>query len=367
MLMKPAMHTYANAQIQKYLGKGKTQRRQYVGASEIGLCARRIFFAKEYMRHPIDTKHSDSENWGASRRGVTFERHFWLPAMRARYGDNLLYAGPQQRSMKYGTLRATPDGLLINQPRDALKAFGIKDIGPSGEIAVECKTIDPRIPLQIAKPEHEFQTQVQLGLFHKTTDHRPLYAVISYTNASFFDDVTEFVFKYDPEILDGAMKRAGHILSAKDAGSVRAEGWIEGGKECEWCPFKQPCDAIRLPRGELVRVPVSKLDTRSSTELERLGVAERKVAASISSLEKDHRNLQEEIKEKLRSLDLRAFDEGGSIKIIWSPVKGRPSYNMPELREAAAKLGLNIQKYETVGQPTDRLMVTLKTLRSPRD
>ena len=45
-----------------------------------------------------------------------------MPALRARYGDKLLYAGDKQQTFVSGFLSATPDGLLIDQSRDALAA-----------------------------------------------------------------------------------------------------------------------------------------------------------------------------------------------------------------------------------------------------
>jgi hypothetical protein len=49
---------------------------------------------------------------------------------------------------------------------------------------------------------------------------------------------------------------------------------------------------------------------------------------------------------------------GVCFRVTWSPVKGRPSWNFPALRSAAAAAGLDLQSFETVGEPTDRLVVT---------
>jgi hypothetical protein len=356
MLIKSALQAYVDAQLQRYRERHKTSHSRYIGASEVGLCIRRIWYSKQTLRTPLDTKHSETEGWGAARRGATFERYFWLKAMRAKYGDNLLYAGGRQRTMQHDHLRATPDGLLINQSEDALAALGVLDIGPSGEIVVECKTIDPRIPLQTAKPEHEFQAQVQLGMFRLCTEHRPLYAVISYTNASFFDDVIEFVVRWDPDVFGQAVKRAAKVMQSTDARQLQPEGWTGGGKECQWCRFKQPCDAIRLPT-EQVNDAVA-IDPQIISELVAHGRNERALATKVSALQEEQRNIQEAIKSRLRDLSLRRIEADG-IKIVWSPVKGRPSFDMVKLREAASALGLDIQKFETVGEATDRLIITL--------
>lgn len=346
MLIKPALQKHVDAQQARYYSRTRrAQQAKYVGASEIGLCMRRGWYAKNAMHITIDTKHSDTMNWGATRRGVTFESYFWLPAMRRYYGDNLLYAGNKQITLTYGTLRATPDGLLINQP---------KPLGP--EIVVECKTIDPRIPLQEAKLEHVFQAQVQLGMFHVCTEHKPQYAMISYVNASFYDDIIEFEVERDPDIFDQALKRAERIMRATNAKYMPAEGWISGGKECQWCPFRAPCDAIRLPN-EPVN-DAAPINPQILSELTATARKERAIAAKVSDLEAEQRNLQELIKSRLRDLGLNRIESDG-IKLVWSPVKGRPSYDMPKLREAAAALGLDIQQFETVGQATDRLIITL--------
>src|SRR6516225_8847911 len=116
-------------------------REQTVGASEIGQCARKTFFVKN-ARDRICGVAADADytnSYGAALRGRLFEDHFWVPALRARYGNKLLYAGAHQRTFTSEFLSATPDGLLIKQPRNVLAAnFGIPDIG-NGSLVVEAK------------------------------------------------------------------------------------------------------------------------------------------------------------------------------------------------------------------------------------
>jgi hypothetical protein len=80
--------------------------------------------------------------------------------------------GDQQHTFVSGFLSATPDGLLIDQPRNAL-ANVIDDIGGDRSIVVEAKTIDPRVRLDGPRPEHAYQAQVQLGLIRELTSHQP--------------------------------------------------------------------------------------------------------------------------------------------------------------------------------------------------
>lgn len=355
-IIKDALHEYAKSQI--YSHRKRTRRSHvYIGASEVGLCIRRIWYGKQQAFDVLNPKHSDDiGSWGATRRGATFETYFWLPAMRKKYGKKLLFAGGSQVTMRYGNLRATPDGLLINQPRDALAYLGITNIGPSGKIVVECKTADPRIRLNGPKPEHEFQAQVQLGLFRLTTDFRPDYALISYVNASFYDDVLEFAVEYDPAVFRQAEIRARDIMRATDAAQLKPEGWVGGGVECKWCPHVDACSTLRI--GQAATNKDNAADPKVVEEIVALAKQERELNTKASGYETEQRNLQHQIKSRLTDLGLRQIESDG-IRIIWSPVKGRPSYDMPRLREAAAKLGLNIQDYETVGDPTDRLVITL--------
>ena len=352
MLTYPALHAHTHKQRQTHLRKTR-KTGLLVGASEVGLCLRRVWYAKQ-QRMVLDPKHSEDESWGAARRGTTFENHFWVPAMRKAYGDKLLYTGRQQLTMQHGRLRATPDGLLVLQKRDVLAELGVPDIGASRCVVVECKTIDPRINLSGPKPEHTFQAHIQLGMFHRVTKHQPDYAVISYTNASFFDDVVEFVIKYDDAVYRQGELRAAMIQRATDPIQLRPEGWITGGKECEYCPFVKQCTAIRTGQGMPIADSDKPADPIWLRKITDLAKRERKLAATLGIEEAKQRSMKHEIKELLREAGLRKTS-GYGISITWSPVKGRPSWDMKALREAASTLGLDIQKFETVGEPTDRL------------
>jgi hypothetical protein len=332
-------------------------REHTAGGSDIGQCARKVFWMKmegdpDYGA-ARDPDYVDS--WGAWVRGSTFENAVWLPAMRARYGANLLYAGVQQQTLVSGFLSATPDGLLVRQPRTALKAFGIANIGRTGEVVVECKTIDPRAGLDTAKDEHSYQVQIQLGLFHEVTRHRPEYALISYTDASFWDATTEFVIARDAKIFANAKRRAQQILLAKSASELKPEGWIAGGNECRYCPFSKACgrDRTALPHSN-----GGTPDPAFITEITALARAAKKHEAAADASYEKMREVQNEIRERLRGKELRRI-VSDKVCITWSPVKGRPSYDIPAIRAAAAAAGVDISRFETVGEGTDRLVVQL--------
>jgi hypothetical protein len=326
-----------------------------IGASDVGQCARKVFWWKmegdpeyEAARDPDFV-----ESWGAAVRGSTFETHFWLRALRARFKKKLHYAGKAQRTLVSGYLSATPDGLLTKLPRDILASLGVPDIGKSGELVLECKTVDPRTKLDEPKPEHVLQAQVQLNLFHETTKHHPDYALISYINASFWDDVAEFPVRFDPGIYEKAQARATEIMLARSAEELRPEGWIAGGSECNYCPFTRACGRERhaVPTGEDFQLPTQLLAEFSDMARDVKDL-QRKAEVATSNL----RGAQHDLKERLRVHNLRRV-AGDGFSITWSAVKGRPSYDIPAIREAAAAAGVDLTKFETMGQPSDRLEV----------
>jgi hypothetical protein len=180
--------------------------------------------------------------------------------------------------------------------------------------------------------------------------------LISYTNASFFDDVVEFAIRYDGKVFEQAKLRAIQALNAPPS-ELLPEGWIAGGGECKYCPFAEPCQQMR---GDMpARETSGNLSHGILEVLTALAREERGWHAKASASEDEQRKMQHQIKELLRAHGLNRIEHDG-ITIVWSPVKGRPSLDMPSLKSAAARLGLDVQQYETVGQPTDRLTVTIR-------
>ena len=350
-MIAEALAEYAKATARNFLGRENS-----VGASEVGQCARKIFFAKNAgdTVYGASSDEDYADSWGAALRGRLFEDHFWVPALRARFGAKLLYAGDQQQTFVSGFLSATPDGLLIDQSHDVLASVGIADIGGDGSIVVECKTIDPRVKLDAPKPEHAFQAQVQIGLFRELTPHRPEVALISYANASFLDDVIEFVVRLEPTIFANAKRRAAAILTAQEAQQLKPEGWIAGGRECEFCAFNRACGVIRhaVPTKPVTELP----DPQFVAEIADLAREAKQRRAEAEAATQRQRAAEEDIRERLRAKRLRRV-AGDDFTVVWSPVKGRPSYDMQAIREAAAKAGIDLGEYETVGESTNRLVI----------
>jgi hypothetical protein len=348
-MIKEILGTYATSS-----GRVFADREQTVGASEVGQCARRVFYEKMHGDpHYGANKDPDfTDTWGARSRGSAYETLLWYPALKSKFGDKLLYAGPDQRTLVSGYLSATPDGLLVDQPRDLLAPL-VPDIGDSGELVVEAKTIDPRARLDHAKAEHAYQIQVQIGLLHELTSHRPEFALISYADASFWDELTEFVIAFDPTIYANAKARADRIMLATAAHDLEPEGWIAGGKECNRCPFTRACGQERTA------VPYDtdeRADPQFVAEIADLARLAKAHEAGADSATTALRKVQHEIRERLREKGLRRVS-GFGVRVSWSPVKGRTSIDLERLRTGAAAAGFDVTPYERVGEFSDRLII----------
>lgn len=325
----------------------KHDRLNTVGASEVGACIRKTWFSK--TETPADPDYED--RFGAKLRGTIIEDAYWVPGLRASLPKNvfLLYAGDDQVTLVDGYLSATPDGVLVNVERDCLAHMGIADIGTDC-LAVEAKSIDPRVDIRIEKPEHSFQTQAQMGLLRFATEHKPNYALISYVDASFLDDVREFAIPFEQRIYDTAKDRARRVFTTDSALELPPEGKIAGGNECKYCSYASHCAAVTV--AGIPKTDDVKLGDNAAAELKRLRDAERDLAARKDATEAEHATAREAVKEFLRVNGIRRYT-GEGWGVSWSSVKGRETVDT----KAAEAAGIDLSPYRKVGDAADRLTV----------
>jgi hypothetical protein len=325
------------------------ERSRTIGASEIGQCSRRIGWNKSTTPPERDEDPERWDRWGARMRGTIMEDKFWVQAMKRRFRKKLLLSGKNQRTVHDRHLSATLDGLLVDVPRDILAPIGIPDIGESRCILVECKTIDPRVNLTEVKYENMLQTQAGMGLIRELTRYKPEYALVSYMDASFWDEVDEFGVKFDPALYQTMHDRAVKIKTSNPA-ELKAEGWIAGGKECEHCPWTRACGIVRrsLPEEELAA------DPQFVAEMRDLCREHEALNSTLKSVQVQVNEKKEEIKTRLREKSVRKLP--GIVS--WSPVKGRTSLD----KEAVAAAGIDLTPYEKTGEPGDQLRVTIPGL-----
>lgn len=341
--IKEMLHSYA-AGLQK---TWQHDRLSTVGASEVGQCIRKTWFAKNEVA--LDAGYVD--RYGAKLRGDIIEAHYWVPGLLSSLPDGmqLLYAGENQRTLVDGYLSATPDGLLIGVERDCLAHMGISDIG--GEcLAVEAKSIDPRVDIKVEKPEHSFQTQVQMGLLRHATECKPAYALISYVDASFLDDVREFAVPFDPNIYTVAKSRARLVMTSEAALELPPEGKIAGGDECKYCAWSSHCAHVTV--AGIPQADAASLGQNAATELKHLRDRERALDAQQDTTATEHSQACEDIKEFLRANGVRGY-RGDGWSVAWSSVKGRKTIDQTAVDAA----GLDLSPYQKPGKPSDRLIV----------
>ena len=84
-----------------------------------------------------------------------------------------------------------------------------------------------------------------MGLVRELTSFKPTHSILSYTDASFWSDVKEFVIAFDERVYEAAKERAMIIMTATSAADLKPEGWIAGGAECKYCPFTKACGIAR--------------------------------------------------------------------------------------------------------------------------
>jgi hypothetical protein len=325
-----------------------TDRSQTVGASEVGQCARKVFWLKNEgdatYGAPRDDGYMDS--WGARVRGSVYEDQFWYPALKAKFGSRLKFAGPDQKTFVSGFLSATPDGLLVGMtPGEVAPGSGV-------EVMAECKTVDPRTNLTEAKAENVYQTHVQMGIVRELTDYRPTHSLLSYTDASFWSEITEFVIEFDQKIYDTAKARAAQIMTATSAADLKPEGWIAGGRECGMCPFSAACGIARrsLPSFE------APADPQFTAEATDIALSIKQAERRRDLAEEQVRSLQDELKGRLRAKGVRKIPG----VLSWFSVKGRETYDNRAIREAAAEAGIDVESMKNTGEPTDRLTISVK-------
>lgn len=344
-------------------------RSRTIGSSEIGQCARKIWFEKKIGPQGYDASYNPAS--GAAHRGDLLEEHYTRQVVRHALkklgnGATLIWDGESQHTIEAieWRLSSTPDGLIVmphNVPRDALKKFGIDDcLTPS--IVVEMKSYDPRIVGQLPKPEHVTQLNTQLGLIKKEGTYDPMFGVLMYVNASFPDEIKDFAFPFDRVVFEASIRRALHIMGAQHELHLRPEGKIAGGKECGHCPFAGRC------LGHIPMIPQEsphfvKLPKPQQTALGKLVVAHKKTSAEIEELETDKRSLEEDITEILHDHKTqRTFGKlsnGDQFQVAWEFSDGRQILDRTALDEALAKVGLKYKDVTRKSRATERLKITV--------
>ena len=343
-------------------------RKLTVGASEIGACARRTWYEKRLGSEHYNPDYKPAN--GAAARGDLLEDQFTVPVLKHALakqigtGPNLIWAGDGQQHTIQALewrLSATPDGLVINAPRNALAGYGVEDI-LANCFVVECKSFDPRI-IELPKAQHMDQLNVQLGLIRKEGTYAPAFGIVAYVNASFPDDIRVFPKFFNQVEFDNQIRRAMAILGANDAQQLQPEGKIAGEKECAYCPFAHIClgYAPSVPGG------TKQFDALPGGKREALRRAIGKVANARRQL-KDLESIEAEGEAKVKDALIDAgtkrasgaLKDGTKFRVTWEPTAPRMSWDNEMLMEALNQLGLNPDDFRKEGKVGERLTIKLE-------
>lgn len=314
-----------------------TDRSLTVGASEAFFCSRSIAGRKRF-KHLADIAEEfvDSE-WGHAERGNIMEDEFVVPALIHMFGEeNCLFMGQaNQKTLIDGKLSCTPDGLVINQPRNVLANYGIDDIGDSCFVP-EIKSFAPSAaPRGKAKPRHMGQNNIQIGAIRRSTNYDPSIGVVIYSSPVDLKDVRPFPTKYDQKIYDAAKRRADDIFDlTKKFKDYPAEGKYTD--DCQYCEFQGACAAAEIELlGEADQVNITNIDPQQKAELERLTRAVAKTRADYTALEKEKKRLESELKTfALQELKVERYGEAGWSYSIFS-TSGKKSFDKDAFIENA--------------------------------
>lgn len=320
-----------------------------VGASEIGGCARRVFWDKQGVEHDPDFE----QDWGAAERGKAIEDWFVARLERGLLAQGsqwkALFVGANQKTLVRGSQSATPDGVLT--------CTGLSD--PGTDVYLEIKSVDPRVyeTMRGPKDQHRLQTQQGMDLVRSLTPHQPQRAVLVYINASFVSQRRFYDIAFDADIAAALRKRADDLMFGTYSLTAPppAEGKMEGGKECEYCPFYRKCTAHDVGCLPTDVRPLVDLDPVLVEEAHKLCRLQRDLKSRESELESTRKQTEAEIVDLLKKLDTKKIAAGwGSVSAY--PQAGPPSFDYKKMETD----GIDIEPYRRPPTVSPRINVSLK-------
>lgn len=314
------------------------ERAKYMNASEADTCIRKQWYSKH------QPELSEEQDWGYARRGKGIEEYM-VNAMRAANVD-IRNAGEANQIGVYSDeyrISATPDGQIVDHADERL-------------IGWEGKSMDPRTNRgYLPKPEHVTQLQIGMALADGLKDDLGLpdmpfsHGILSYTDASNWNDIIEFEVAYDPKVLDRLAKRASRVLNTKQVARLPREGKANGGKECDQrCSFKAVCMGDSAPATGTTKTGRGNAGSSLDTAVKRHVFLKGK----IDELTAEQKQYAEEIKEGLRERKVGSLTVAGK-EVKLASVAGRKTLD----RKAVAAAGIDLTPFEKVGAPGERLTI----------
>lgn len=277
-------------------------RSKTVGASEIGACARMVWYRKNGIAEEAEA------SWGFGERGKHVEQWVYdrLKAAKIRLRR-------KQQTLISGHLSATLDGML-------------------GKTVIDIKSFDPR-KREVVEQKHLMQVQAQIGLADADA------GLLLYVNASDYQDARERPVERDMTAYQTLQDRARYIMTSPV--EPPREGKIAGGDECRLCPFQAAClgapieDKGKLNEADTAAVAAARLMIQQAETAK--ADADGRIAA-----------MKEQIREILRAADVRRAP--GLARISRSQ---RTTLD----QEAMERAGIDLAPFRKSGRETETVTV----------
>lgn len=331
---------------------GYLDRSKYLSASEASNCERMLWFAK---RHPEKVR-GPLETWGYAERGNAYES--WVVDRinsTLDLDETLLFAGSDQLSFYSDEHRisGTPDGFLVNQEKK------------SGTV-LEFKSFDPRKSVaNLPDPKHVAQININMALLQLI---RPVNAdvddehggILSYGNASNFQDHYEFPLKFDGTYFAKAKIKADRIFTKNNPADTEPEGLLNG--DCRFCPFTEECS-------KLIGKPIDEAEREIVQPMEmpeiKANPIPRGMKGKIRRFVENNQKIKDLKKEnKELDKDVRAYvmEHGGEVTlgsatVTVSEQAGRETVDKVRLRNHLDAIGMDLDDYIETGKPFSRMDV----------
>jgi len=337
-------------------------RSKTVGASENFGCLKQVYFSKREPDQAEQPEADDEVSWGHTERGNLVENWYAVPKLQGMFGaDKCFYMGEDQKTFVSGLLSATPDGVVVDQPREALSELegGPADMGEDGaEISIEIKSFNPQMNITAAKARHVGQVIIQMGILQEKTNYKPKWGIVLYINPVDLQDIRPFVVKYDHKVYERAKERAARVF-APDA---KPEDFVSEGRttgDCIYCPFVRRCRETEVGA---VSDEIIDMQDISPNIVERL----KSLTITVATLRKEAKerktelsSAEEELKQLLGQIgSKRVGDKEWSASV--SACKGKKKLNTALMEED----GIDLEQYTEEGNGYVRLTAKVKGLKS---
>ena len=224
---------------------GILDRSEYVTASEVGTCSRKIKLDKLAMKRDgytpgAGTKTKSTDDWGFWERGHNVERWLvellhagWEGLGPQTAGWEIMFTGDDQVSFVDGVQSGTPDGIAVNWAQETF-------------YTLEFKSHDPRTNVsRLPKIVHRDQVVQNTDLIATNMDLSPSGGLILYVDASDHKRRYPFMIDWNEEHADRLQAKAERIMEASPE-ELKPEGMFSPNDDCKHCKHTVACNQIQM-------------------------------------------------------------------------------------------------------------------------